>query len=305
MKVSLGAWRSWLALEPSPCSWVFEQSAVASWRSNAVIIVQTKDICMQRSFLGCITIIVVISAMLVGCRSEKAGEALSASPAFSTPLATDSPDIKPTVTPTVRPTIQSIIQPTPTLLVLGRLFAAGISLKAGPFEVPLEIQIPKLNVNAPMLAVGLTSGNVMDAPKGPATDPVWHTAFWYRGGGIPGDVGTATIAGHVNNPLGQPEIFAHIQDLHSGDLIIILDKYNNNTIRFIVNQVKIYSIQQSTTPAVFTQIFGAGPVTGTGPQPAPDGLSHLTLITCAGTFVDGQFDHRTVVYATRAPNSTY
>ncbi len=259
---------------------------------------------MRRSFLGYITIIVVISAVLVGCVSAKAGEALSASPAYPTPSLTHPPAIKTTVKPIVKTTIQPTIQPTPTLLVLGRLFAAGISLKAGPFELPLEIQIPKLNVNAPMLAVGLTSGNVMDAPKGPATDPVWHTAFWYRGGGIPGDVGTATIAGHVNNPLGQPEIFAHIQDLHAGDLIIILDKYNNNTIRFIVNQVKVYSIQQSSTPEVFTQIFGAGPVTGTGPQPAPDGLSHLTLITCAGTFINGQFDHRTVVYATRTPNST-
>ena len=29
----------------------------------------------------------------------------------------------------------------------------------------------------------------MDAPKGTAADPVWQSAFWYRGSGIPGDVG--------------------------------------------------------------------------------------------------------------------
>jgi sortase (surface protein transpeptidase) len=140
----------------------------------------------------------------------------------------------------------------------------------------------------------------MDSPKGPIGDPVWHTAFWYRGGGLPGNPGTATIAGHVNDPLGQPEIFAHLQDLHPGDLIIVHIKYTTIDIRFIVNQTKAYSVQQSSDPAVLTQIFGAGPVAGNGPQPAPDGLSHLTLITCAGYIINGEFDHHTVVYATRS-----
>jgi sortase (surface protein transpeptidase) len=166
--------------------------------------------------------------------------------------------------------------------------------------VPLELQIPSLKVNAPVLGVGLTSENVMDAPKGPIGDPVWHTAFWYRGSGIPGEPGTATIAGHVNDPLGRPEIFAHLQDLHPGDLIIVHYTTSNIYIRFIVDQIKVYSIQESSDPAVLTQIFGAGPVAGTGSQPALDGLSHLTLITCTGNIVNGQFDHHTVVYATRS-----
>jgi sortase (surface protein transpeptidase) len=140
----------------------------------------------------------------------------------------------------------------------------------------------------------------MDSPKGPIGDPVWHTAFWYRGSGIPGEPGTATMAGHVNDPLGRPEIFAHLQKLHPGDLIIVHVKYTTIDIRFIVDQIKVYSIQESHDPAVLTQIYGAGPVTGTGPQPALDGLSHLTLITCAGNVVNGQYDHYTVVFATRS-----
>jgi sortase (surface protein transpeptidase) len=166
--------------------------------------------------------------------------------------------------------------------------------------VPFELQIPALKVNAPVFGVGLTSGNEMDAPKGPIGDPVWHTAFWYRGSGIPGEPGTATIAGHINDPLGRSEIFAHIEDLHPGDLIIIHDKNTSIDIRFIVNQIKVYSSQESSDPSVLAQIFGAGPVAGKGPQPSLDGLSHLTLITCAGNIVNGQFDHHTVVYATRS-----
>jgi hypothetical protein len=51
--------------------------------------------------------------------------------------------------------------------------------------------------------------------------------------------------------------------------------------------------------AVLTSMYGAGPVAGKPPQPSPDGLARLTLVTCAGTFVDGTHDHRLVVYATR------
>lgn len=175
-----------------------------------------------------------------------------------------------------------------------------LDIKDGPIEVPLELQIPSLNVDAPVLGVGLTSENAMDAPRGPIDDEVWHSAFWYRGSGIPGEPGTATIAAHVNDPLGRNEIFANLEDLHPGDLIIVHVKNTTIDIRFIVDQMKVYSTQESSDLAVLTQIYGAGPVAGTGPQPSPDGLSHLTLITCAGYIINGEFDHHTVVYATRS-----
>jgi sortase (surface protein transpeptidase) len=213
------------------------------------------------------------------------------------------PSVQPTaqLAPTrIVPAIQPTVQPTPTFVVPRPLFNSGLDIKAGPVEVPLELQIPSLNVRAPVLGVGLTSDNVMDAPKGPVGDPIWHTAFWYRGSGIPGELGTATIAGHVDDLLGKPEIFAHLQDLHPGDLIIVHTTNTNINIRFVVNQIEVYSTQQSSDPAVLAQIYGTGPLAGTGPQPSLDGLSHLTLITCAGNFVNGQYDHHTVVYATRS-----
>ena len=248
---------------------------------------------------------------LAGCGNKATGEALSKPlPSFIPPSSvqpTDQLVIQSTVQPTdqstiqstVQPTDQSTIQPTPTLSILGTLFDPNLDLMAGPIDLPIELQIPSLKVNAPMLGVGLTAGNVMDTPKGPIDDPIWHTAFWYRGSSIPGDPGTATIAGHVDDPLGRPEIFAHLQDLHPGNMIIIHVIDTTIDISFLVDQVKVYSIQEASNPVVLAQIFGIGPVDGTGPQPAPDGLSHLTLITCAGYIVNGQFDHYTVVYATR------
>ncbi len=56
----------------------------------------------------------------------------------------------------------------------------GLGLRAGPVSVPLELLVPSLAVDVPVLRVGITSNNVMDAPMGPAKDPVWQEAFWYR-----------------------------------------------------------------------------------------------------------------------------
>jgi hypothetical protein len=175
-----------------------------------------------------------------------------------------------------------------------------VDLHAGPSAVPLELQLPSVRVSGAVLAVGITAHGAMDAPQGPLGDPVWQEAFWYRGGGIPGDVGTATIAGHVDDVRGRPALFAHLGDLHPGDPVVVHDTQGGGEVRFTVSQVATYSVQQASQPAILATIYGAGPVAGTGPQPAPDGRSHLTLVTCAGDFVHGAYDHRVVVYAQRS-----
>ena len=253
----------------------------------------------RRGSLGCLVTGLVVAAVLGGCGSKETGEA-HVKPTPSLILRLIQQAAQPTALPMGQPTTRPTAQPTPTALVLGPLFDVGLDIMAGPVEVPLELQIPSLKVDAPVLGVGLTSGNEMDAPKGPIGDPVWRTAFWYRGSGLPGESGTATIAGHVNDPLGRPEIFAKLEDLQPGDLIIIHYTKSNIDITFTVDQVKVYSLQESSDPAVLAQIYGTGPVSGTGPQPSIDSLSHLTLITCAGNIVNGQFDHHVVVYATQS-----
>jgi sortase (surface protein transpeptidase) len=233
-------------------------------------------------------IFLIIAAALAGCGNKQTETAQV------TPLPSAVLLVMAQATSEVSPTLE----PTPTLFVLAPLFDAQLALTAAPVEVPLEIQIPSLGVNAPVLGVGLTSDNVMDAPKGPLGDAIWHTAYWFRGGGVPGEIGTATIAAHVDDPLGNPEIFANIQYLRAGDLIVIHIKHTTVDIRFIVDETKLYSLEESSDPTVLARIYGSGPAAGTGPQPATDGLSHLTLITCAGEIVNGEFDHYTVVYAT-------
>lgn len=242
------------------------------------------------------TLTLAICIVLVGCSNKEAEKTyIMSSPPPLFALPSSHSVAFPAITAKAQPTIQS----TPTASILGSAYKSDIALSAKPVPIPLELRIPSLKVDAPMLAVGLTPDNSMDSPKGPFDDPLWHTAFWYRGGSIPGDVGTATIAGHVNDLIGRPEIFAHIKRLKPGDLVIIHEIGTSLDIRFKIDRVVTYSIQESSDPVVLSKIYGAGPVLGTGPQPAADGLSHLTLITCAGEYTDGHFDHHTVVYATK------
>ena len=216
------------------------------------------------------------------------------------PSAVASVSVQPTAEPTVRPTVQPTTAPTADPLLPQPLFDPTLDLRAGPVDILLELRIPSLQIAAPVLGVGITAENVMDAPQGLASDPVWQKVFWYRGGGIPGDVGTATLAGHVDDAGGRPAVFARLNELRSGDLIVVHDTRRGLDISFTVVKSEIYSAQQAADPTVLAQVYGSGPVSGQTPQPAVDGLAHLTLITCSGSFVNGSYDHRLVVYATRS-----
>jgi hypothetical protein len=195
-------------------------------------------------------------------------------------------------------------QSTNQLLVQAPLIDASVDLRAAPVDVPIELRIPSLRISAPVLAVGLNPKDAMDTPTGSANDGVWRKVFWYRGGGIPGDATTATIAGHVDDVLGRPAIFAHLKDLRPGDLIVVHDLKTDVDVEFRVVGTVTYTLKQTLDHAVLSQIYGSGPADGQGPQPSSDGLAHLTLATCAGNWVNGwgTFDQRLAVYAVSVPS---
>jgi len=211
------------------------------------------------------------------------------------PVASTSAHLSPALPPSA--------QRSPEVAVPTPLTDPGLDLRAGPVDVPLELQLPSLRISAPVLGVGIASNNVMDTPKGSASSSVWQKVFWYRGSGIPGARSTATIAGHVDDVLGRPAIFARLKDLRPGDPIVVHDLRTGLDLRYVVTETDTYTLRQTLDPAVLAQIYGPGPVAGQGPQPSPDGLAHLTLITCTGNWVRGSatYDHRLAVYAVMIP----
>jgi hypothetical protein len=143
--------------------------------------------------------------------------------------------------------------------------------------------------------------NAMAAPIGVRRDdPIWQTGFWYRGGGIPGDIGTATFAGHFDDELGRPAVFAFLSDLRIGDLILVQDERSGLDVPFIVTETKTYISQETADPAVLARIFGFRAISGAESQPVSDQVSRLTMITCAGAWINGSFNLHLVVYAIRA-----
>ena len=124
-----------------------------------------------------VTLLLVVAVLLAGCGAPAAEQAAVALP----PAA-----------------------PAAALAIPAPLTDEGLDLRAGPVAVPLELRIPSLSVDAPVVGVGITPKDVMDAPMGPAGDPVWQQAFWYRGSAVPGALSTALIAGHVGGPKGAP-----------------------------------------------------------------------------------------------------
>jgi hypothetical protein len=221
-------------------------------------------------------------------------------------LAATGPTTDPPVTsadlPAPRPVERrGLVAPTTTRPVPAPLADSWLSMRAGPVPVPIELHLPTLGVHAQVLGVGLTDRGEMDAPQGRAGDPVWERAFWYRGSAVPGATSTALIAGHASAPKGGTAVFERIEQLRPGDPVTVHDTRTGLDVGFVVTELAIYSLGQAADPAVLARIYGTGPATGQWSQPSADGLSHLTLITCAGSFrsADGTHDHRLVVYAER------
>ncbi|MFA5080460.1 MAG: class F sortase [Candidatus Paceibacterota bacterium] len=124
---------------------------------------------------------------------------------------------------------------------------------------PVQIMIPKINVDAVVESVGFTSKGEMDAADGPLN------AAWFNIGPIPGEIGNSVIDGHSGWKDGTPAVFDDLYKLAEGDKIYIKNQ-NGEIVTFVVRSLRIYGKNENTL-----SIFNSN-----------DGLAHLNLITCAG-----------------------
>jgi sortase (surface protein transpeptidase) len=159
--------------------------------------------------------------------------------------------------------------------------------QAVSYSQPSEISIPKIKVNSPVKAMGLTSDNKMAVP-----DNFTQVGWYGSGGTIPGDIGNAVMGAHVDNGGIDPTIKGVFKNLHTlvpGDDIYITDD-NGAVLHFKVIARKIYPYNTTATSAVF------------GPSTERD----LNLITCYGTWLPkaDTYNERLVVFARLVSNST-
>ncbi|RBP06098.1 class F sortase [Rossellomorea aquimaris] len=140
--------------------------------------------------------------------------------------------------------------------------------------MPTTIEIPAIDLSAPVEAVGLKENGEM------AVTESFEKTGWYEGGYKPGEPGNAVIGGHVDSRNG-PAIFYNLNKLSKGDEIIVKNKDGEDRT-FVVTDMKEYPWDDAPLQSIF-------------------GYSHastLNLITCTGDFdrSSRNYSKRLVVY---------
>lgn len=131
-----------------------------------------------------------------------------------------------------------------------------------PPVTPIRLRIPSLKVDAPLMKLGLDAAGALKPP--PDNNPV--LAGWYAGGTVPGAVGTAVTAGHVDTRLG-PGVFQTLALLRTGATVEIV-REDLSTAVFTVYAVETYGKKSFPDAKVY------------GPSARPE----LRVITCGGVY---------------------
>lgn len=168
--------------------------------------------------------------------------------------------------------------PTPTSLRSGE--GAGddvanltIATSTDPV-VPTRLRIPKIGVSAVVEPVGVDKLGNMAAPGD------WREVSWYEPGFLPGEVGNAVFAGHLDWD-GNTAVFWDLGQLQSGDVVLV--EGDGSTLTYAVTGVEVYDYDVVDTSPIFGLADG----------------SQIKLITCDGEFIDGSdtYEKRLIVTA--------
>lgn len=145
---------------------------------------------------------------------------------------------------------------------------------------PVRLTIPKIGVDTNVQQVGITKQRNMATPDN------FSDVGWFKYGPLPGETGSAVLAGHVNNGIARPAVFYNLIDLKIGEEIYITTE-GGAELRFLVSKIDTYDFDARETD-VFTQKDG----------------KLLKLITCTGNFVSkiGTHNKRLVVTAILSEN---
>lgn len=153
------------------------------------------------------------------------------------------------------------------------LLAKAQAVVAGS-AAPVRLLVPSIKVDAAVEPVALDSQGRMATPSQAGN------VAWYRLGAVPGNVGDAVIAGHLDWTNG-PAVFWSLGKMRKGDEITVV-RADGSRARFVTDSTTTVSFDAPTD----------GLMTVTGPP-------SLTLITCAGAWdrQRGTYLKRLVVHA--------
>ncbi|MEU6103855.1 class F sortase [Streptomyces flaveolus] len=158
--------------------------------------------------------------------------------------------------------------------------AAGENAVAGlpplAYAVPDRVAIPAIQVDAPIMPVGLDAEGWVGAP--PPEDP--NLAGWFTGAVSPGEKGTAVVVGHVDNKQG-PAVFYGLGALKKGNRVEV-SRQDGKTAVFEIYGIEVFEKDDFPGDRVY----------------ASKGTPELRVITCGGGFTkQNGYDGNVVAFA--------
>lgn len=144
-----------------------------------------------------------------------------------------------------------------------------------PASPPVRLEVPAIGVDSDLMTLGLEDDGSLEVP------PDGFPAGWFTGAPMPGEVGPAIMAGHVDWD-GSPGVFYDLRSLATGDEITVT-RADGSSVVFGVVAVDQFPKDEFPSDAVYGNLDHAA----------------LRLITCGGSFDPGQrsYSDNIVVFA--------
>lgn len=146
-------------------------------------------------------------------------------------------------------------------------------------STPVQISIPAVGIEGNIVLVGRTKTGKMAVPV------KYEDVGWYKYGPLPGAIGRAVLAGHLDNGGGKPAVFYNLRNIRIGDSIYVENSDGKKT-KFIVKEIRLVDYIDPPLEDIFGKSSG----------------EMLNLITCDGTWDSKtkNYDKRLVVFSERA-----
>lgn len=132
---------------------------------------------------------------------------------------------------------------------------------------PTRVRIPAIGVDSKVVGIGVDRAGALVPP---ATTDV---TGWFTAGPVPGTIGPALLAGHVDSSAG-PGVFFRLAELRPGDVIVV-ERAGGDPVPFVV--VSSSRVPKTAFPTELVY--------------SPKPVAMLRLVTCGGSF-----DHRARSY---------
>ncbi|GHH45302.1 class F sortase [Streptomyces umbrinus] len=150
-------------------------------------------------------------------------------------------------------------------------------------SVPVRLQVPAIQVDTPLMRLGLASDGTVEVPPIAADDK----AGWYEHSPTPGQVGPSVILGHVTVGSYGDGVFHHLSRLRRGDRIVARLE-NGKAAEFAVTEVRTVAQAEFPTKEVYGNV----------------GRPELRLITCGGPRTGDGYRDSVIVFAALSSDST-